>query len=128
MSVHGQYYVDEDDAAIYTAAFYFAMATFTSVGYGDITAQTPGEEWIATIGMAFGAFFFAYVTGQFAVILAEYGNASHEQELKDKMTHLQGWMIRTELPETLQSDITQYYYMHFHQVRNCVGSRPRVPG
>ena len=107
VDVDGEDLTGSSEATIYSAAFYFSIATYTSVGYGDIAARTTAERWVASAGMTFGAFFFAYVTGQFAVILAEYGNASHEQELKDKITHLQSWMMRSDLPEALQSDITQ---------------------
>lgn len=108
VDVDGEDLTGSSEATIYSAAFYFAIATYTSVGYGDIAARTTAERWVASAGMTFGAFFFAYVTGHFAVIVAEYGNASHEQELKDKITHLQSWMMRSDLPEALQSDITQY--------------------
>ena len=54
---------------LYSAAFYFATQTFTSVGYGNIAATTVAEQWVATVGMVFGAFFFAFVTGQFAVVI-----------------------------------------------------------
>ena len=44
--VNGEDYSDKSEAQIYTAAFYFAVATFTSVGYGDIVATTVRNHFV----------------------------------------------------------------------------------
>ena len=47
----------------YAAAFYWAVYTLTSVGYGDITAQNTTEYFVASICMLFGAIIWAFIVG-----------------------------------------------------------------
>ena len=47
----------------YTASFYFAVMTITSIGYGDVHAHSrnPGEMWVATVIMIVGSCVFGAV-------------------------------------------------------------------
>lgn len=51
----------EDKLGMYIAAFYWAVTSFTTVGYGDITAETDGERLLAVIWMLTGVYFFSFL-------------------------------------------------------------------
>ena len=59
-----------DEGRQYVDAIYFVMMTLTSVGYGDITPQKTGERLFVYILMICTAFFYAYVIGTFADLIA----------------------------------------------------------
>lgn len=47
----------------YTSAVYWAFATLTTVGYGDINALTPAEKIAAILWMIIGFAFYSYTIG-----------------------------------------------------------------
>lgn len=44
-------------------SLYWSFMTMTTVGYGDISAQTPNEKWVAICSMLAGGFVFGLVIG-----------------------------------------------------------------
>ena len=44
-------------------SLYWSFMTMTTVGYGDISAQTPNEKWVAVFSMLAGGFVFGLVIG-----------------------------------------------------------------
>ena len=53
----------------YVAALYWAFATMTSVGYGDVVAVTVLEQLMAIVCMVIGVTVFAYLMGAVTSIL-----------------------------------------------------------
>lgn len=51
----------EDKVRLYIAAFYWTVTSFTTVGYGDIAAQTDAERVVAVAWMLTGVYFFSYL-------------------------------------------------------------------
>ena len=47
----------------WSAAMYWSIVTITSVGYGDITPQNPGEMRICTLLLLWGSCLWAYIIG-----------------------------------------------------------------
>lgn len=54
----------------YFAAVYWSVTTITSVGYGDITPQNPGEMLICTFWLLLGSTIWAYVIGNATAIVS----------------------------------------------------------
>lgn len=63
---HG--YVDDSEPMIYLAALYWTFTTMSTVGYGDITARTGLEQFLAIVLMLFGVVFFSFVIGSISSI------------------------------------------------------------
>ena len=51
----------EDKVGLYIAAFYWAVTSFTTVGYGDIAARTDAERLVGVAWMLTGVYFFSYL-------------------------------------------------------------------
>ena len=58
-----------DGFKLYSAAFYFTVATITTVGYGDILASTTVERIFAALFMIIGVILFSLATGSLGSIL-----------------------------------------------------------
>jgi hypothetical protein len=56
--------LEPDRTTRYVTSIYWAMTTVSTVGYGDITAQTDIEKVASAMTMLFGALVFAGITGQ----------------------------------------------------------------
>ncbi|XP_071497085.1 uncharacterized protein [Diadema antillarum] len=74
----------------YCDTIYWAVATLTSTGYGDIHANSVPELAFASMVMVFGKLLFGWVLGNIASTLAneESGRVSYEERLaavKDQM-------------------------------------------
>lgn len=52
-------YVDSDSGTLYLTSLYWAITTLCTVGYGDISARTNLEKFLAICWMLFGLFFFS---------------------------------------------------------------------
>merc|ERR1719412_548014 len=92
------------------AAFYFATMTITTVGYGDISANTTGEQAVATVMMFFGAIFFGYLVSTTTLFLEKV--SSQKKELStyhDKVEIVDGWVRNRGIPRKLNMKIRSYY-------------------
>ena len=98
---------------LYSAAFYFATQTFTSVGYGNIAATTVAEQWVATVGMVFGAFFFAFVTGQFAVVITTLVDS---YEVRNACVCV---CVSVRIPPTPKKSSSQMHFILFYLCWVC---------
>lgn len=74
---------DSEDFSIYIAAFYWAITTLTTVGYGDISAHTSLEKLVAVGWMVFGIFFFSFTIGSLTAMVTT--SDTHEAILTQKI-------------------------------------------
>lgn len=61
---------DGNTKNLYIAAIYWAFTSLTTVGYGDISANTSIERCIAILWMVVGVYFFSFTIGSLASILS----------------------------------------------------------
>ena len=85
-------YEDASNSEIYMAGIYFSIATFTTVGYGDISARTMYEMMISCILMVFGVISYSLLIGSLSSII--YSMDTTEKALREKLSTLD--MIRKE--------------------------------
>jgi hypothetical protein len=76
-------YLDDPNDQIYLASLYWAFTTMSTVGYGDITAKTDLEKFLAITLMLFGVCFFSFVIGSLSSIFNRID--SREAILNNKM-------------------------------------------
>ena len=56
---------------MYVASLYWAFTTMTTVGYGDISANSVPEKWYSIIIMMLGATVFGYILANIASLMGE---------------------------------------------------------
>jgi hyperpolarization activated cyclic nucleotide-gated potassium channel 1 len=61
---------DGDTKNLYIVAVYWAFTSLTTVGYGDISANTSIERCLAIMWMVVGVYFFSFTIGSLASILS----------------------------------------------------------
>jgi len=62
-------YIDEEDYIIYIASMYFVLATFTTVGFGDINGVTTPERVFCLGLMLVGAVAFSFAVSSLSSML-----------------------------------------------------------
>lgn len=66
------------NAELYFASYYFTVTTFTTVGYGDISATSTSERIMAIILMICGVFAFSFATGTLTSILTSLDDTNKQ--------------------------------------------------
>jgi len=74
----------------YGTSLWWAMATVTTVGYGDTVPTTPEGRGVAVLLMLVGIAFFSWVTANIAAFLVEFGGGEvHGVTTHDLMAKLE---------------------------------------
>ncbi len=53
------------------SAWYWAVVTLFTTGYGDIVATNNIEQWVSSISILIGTCFFAYFVGTLTALITE---------------------------------------------------------
>jgi hypothetical protein len=96
----------------YTLSMYWSITTLTSIGYGDIVAQTEVEYSVATIFMLIGAICWAYIIAQTCGIVATFG--VEVRRFRQTMDQLNRFLEQSRIPQALRRELRAY----FHQARS----------
>eukprot|EP00427_Karlodinium_veneficum_P011343 CAMPEP_0169075820 /NCGR_PEP_ID=MMETSP1015-20121227/8021_1 /TAXON_ID=342587 /ORGANISM="Karlodinium micrum, Strain CCMP2283" /LENGTH=626 /DNA_ID=CAMNT_0009135247 /DNA_START=146 /DNA_END=2023 /DNA_ORIENTATION=- len=100
------------DGEIFCISLYWALATLTSIGYGDIV-PTNIPEYVVCIGvMAAGSAIWAYVIGGICGVLSSMD--PHTMHFKQNMDDLNAMMNFYDLPQ----DMRRRVRMYVHESRN----------
>jgi len=103
----------------YMAAFYFATMTITTVGYGDISADTTGEQAVATVMMFIGAIFFGYLVSTTTLFLEKVSSQKKElSDYHDKMELVDSWVRNRNIPKKLNMKIRSFYSVVWSKAHN----------
>jgi hypothetical protein len=93
---------------LYTYAFYWAMATCTTIGYGDIVPSTVQETSISTVMMLFAGFFWAWVLGTSCSIASALAQAS--TQFKRHVDSTNRLISDCRISGELATDLRKYVY------------------
>ena len=90
-----------DYYSLYITAFYWTVATFTSVGYGDIKGNTEYEYTFQLLVELTGMGFFGYITGSLQEVLV---GLSQDDVVTHQSSEIDHWLmgldkaLRKEIP------------------------------
>ena len=91
----------------YIAALYWAMATLTTVGYGDVTAVSNNEVFFATLVLILGTGIYTIVIANLEDIVSQLDVTSSLYKMKrDSVTN---YMDMQGLPLELRQKVNSYY-------------------
>jgi hypothetical protein len=98
---------DFSPRAVYLSALYYAIATITSIGYGDVTPQNMNEMLFAVGCMFIGGILWAFCLGSFCGIVAtlDPDTAAHNQTL-DAANRM---MVDRHLPREMRHKIRRFF-------------------
>jgi hypothetical protein len=101
-------------AAAYLDGLYWCITTLATVGYGDITPETPAQKVYALFVMGLGVGVFSYIIANIATILVNLDPA--RAGYLRQMEQLAVFMRYRNIPPALQERIRDYYrYLWEHR-------------
>ena len=92
-------YEDYDIPSLYVTAFYFAVTTITTVGYGDISGNSTVEMWICFFLHLIGVLSYSFASGSLTTIISNYDNINDKN--KDKINIINNLFKNKKLPPEL---------------------------
>lgn len=96
-----------EETSNYLRALYWAIQTFSTVGYGDITATNDAQTLYALVVMLIGVGVYGYLIGNVASLLANIDPAKvHHLQSLEKLT---AFMNYRSIPPEIQKRIREYY-------------------
>jgi voltage-gated potassium channel len=98
---------DPDRSFEYIKAIYWAVTTLATVGYGDITAKTPGQMLLSCGVQVLGIGVFGFVLSNVTSLLSRM-DAAREHHM-DNMERAETFMRSNHIPEKLRSSVRAYY-------------------
>ncbi|CAD8122803.1 unnamed protein product [Paramecium sonneborni] len=107
-------YVNEADMfSKYNYAFYWAVQTMITVGYGDLTPQNNAERICANLSMFLACGVFAFSFNSIGLMLS---NLNSRQVLyKKSINLLNQYLVKNQIKVELQSRIRNYYDYIFQE-------------
>eukprot|EP01083_Nonionella_stella_P098054 275654_1 len=101
---------DIDTFTQYSYAWYWAVVTLFTTGYGDIVATNTIEQWVCSLCILTGTCFFAYFIGTLTVLITE-GDKVKAYEI-EKLEEAQLFCEQKKLPKELTHAICTHIRYH----------------
>lgn len=101
--------VSPDKVTMYNKAFYWALTTLTTIGYGDITPSSNWGRIYTMFVMMGGVMFYAIIIGNFSRYLLEADR--HKRRTKEKLSDLNLFMKHYKVPRQIKRQVF-YFYNH----------------
>lgn len=86
-------------------------AVQTTIGYGDISANTEVERAVAVLCMLVGAAFFAWSCGKMTRALTDRSQCV--VRFKDKWEEIEEFILANDIPEHITNKIRSFYMLKF---------------
>jgi hypothetical protein len=97
-----------DNQAIYVTALYYSVTSLTTVGFGNIAANTVREKVFAVCVMIIGALFHALIFGNVTAIIAHL--SAHSARYRTRYSNLHEFIRVHEIKDPLKQRLLD----HFH--------------
>lgn len=91
---------DESDSIKYLYAVYWALQTLTTVGYGDIPADTTAEKIVCIFWMVFGVGFYSFTIGNLSSFITSID--AKGAQMRAKIRTIEEFARKHELPKDLE--------------------------
>eukprot|EP00520_Triparma_pacifica_P006086 CAMPEP_0118657744 /NCGR_PEP_ID=MMETSP0785-20121206/14188_1 /TAXON_ID=91992 /ORGANISM="Bolidomonas pacifica, Strain CCMP 1866" /LENGTH=810 /DNA_ID=CAMNT_0006550695 /DNA_START=182 /DNA_END=2610 /DNA_ORIENTATION=- len=96
-----------DNRLRYVASLYWAFSTLTTVGYGDISAKTVGEQLFSMLMMLLGVSWYAYVVGSMSTIMSSFDRQN--KQIREKLECVNGFIRDAKLPQAMGKRVRNYF-------------------
>ena len=103
----GEDFEDKSLVRKYIASMYWAFTTMTTVGYGDVSAQTRGERIFAILGMIMGAFVYSGIIGSIGSVITNMDLS--QQAHRVKMDAVSTYVRERSLPKDLRKEMLLFF-------------------
>ncbi|XP_018392789.1 PREDICTED: potassium voltage-gated channel subfamily H member 8 [Cyphomyrmex costatus] len=91
----------------YITALYFTCSSLTSVGFGNVSANTFSEKFFSICTMLIGALMHAVVFGNVTAIIQRM--YSRRSQYQTKLRDLKDFLILHQIPEELKQRMQDYF-------------------
>ena len=95
------------NGAVYLEAFYWTITTLTTIGYGDITPESPIQFIYVIIVMLMGAATYGFIIGNIANLIANLDIT--KSRFREKVENIDTFLKYRNIPNQLQVRIHNYY-------------------
>ena len=104
---------DKQGSRRYLKAFYWAITTLSTVGYGDITPNTDAEMGYACFAELLGSMIFGIMIGSLSTMLMS-GKAL-EEKIDNQLAELQEFMTQKNIPSKLRTKVRRYMELYYEK-------------
>lgn len=94
-------------AAADVISVYWALATLSTVGYGDITPQNDFERQFTMFCLLVGTCAFAYIVSEIGTVIATFDRQA--TLIEERMDAIREWIQWRQLPRDLGVRMRRYY-------------------
>ena len=88
-------YQDTDVVTVYITCLYWSFTTFSTVGYGDISAETSLEKLLSIAWMMICLYFLGFTVGSLSTFMTN--NRTKEKNLTDKLAAIDEFITDSQL-------------------------------
>eukprot|EP00930_Biecheleria_cincta_P033579 TRINITY_DN23267_c0_g1_i1.p1 TRINITY_DN23267_c0_g1~~TRINITY_DN23267_c0_g1_i1.p1 ORF type:complete len:724 (-),score=90.96 TRINITY_DN23267_c0_g1_i1:90-2261(-) len=104
---------DKTQPTRYLAALYWAMATLTTVGYGDMIPLSNGGRAYTMIAMIIGGAFYGYIVGSITSVVTSMD--IDRRAFNERMEMFESWLDHHDrLPHILRRRIRRSFKAHWY--------------
>lgn len=112
---------DESPYFLYVTSIYWAVATISTVGFGDVRAFNTFEMIISIFWMIFGVGFYSFTIGSLSTLLAQLDTRS--AHLQNKITFMDEFCEETQLSKQMKDKIRRV--LIYNSMVNVFSSKDR---
>jgi hyperpolarization activated cyclic nucleotide-gated potassium channel 1 len=110
--------------SLYIAAVYWAFTTLSTVGYGDISANTSIERVVAVMWMICGVYFFSFTIGSLSSILSSVD--TKETLLTTKLAIIDEFVREARLSSSIRSRLRASVKYNSEKEGYCIADKQEM--